>query len=81
MVEGDEHLLVFGFGGVDPGLGLHQRVAADGGVVGGDVARDVGVQLLPQRVVEHLGLLVGDPDLVGGGGVGHRLALGGGGER
>ena len=70
VIEGHQDLLMLGFGGRDPLPRLRQRVAVDGGVVGGDVARDVGVQLLPERIGEHLGPLVGDAGLEGGGGVG-----------
>jgi hypothetical protein len=60
VVEGDQHLLVLGFGDVDPRAGMVQRVRAHRGVVGGDVADDPHVQLLPQRLGEHGRVLIPD---------------------
>ena len=59
VVEGDEHLLVVRFGGVDE-LGLVERVGVLDGVIRRDVAHDFRVQPLPQRVAEHLHVLVAD---------------------
>lgn len=41
--RGNQHLLVLAFGGPDPGSGLFQGVPTHRGVVGDDVADDVGV--------------------------------------
>ena len=72
VVEGDQDLHVLRFGRFDPGFGLGERVAVQRGVVGRDVARDLRVQLLPERVAEHVGLLIAESREVGVGGVGAR---------
>ncbi len=43
-----------GFGSADPGGRREQRVRVRNRVVRGDVAHDLGVQVLPSRVAEHL---------------------------
>ncbi len=66
VVEGDEYLLVLRFGCTNEARGELQRVGVRDRVVGRDVAHDLGVQLAPQRVVEHLRLLIADARQVGG---------------
>ena len=60
VVEGDEDLHVLRFCGAIQWRASASEAGAHGCVVRGDVARDPRVQLLPQRVVEHLRLLVAD---------------------
>ena len=72
VVEGDEHLHVLAFGRVDPLRCLGELVATDRRVIGSDVAGDLHVELAPERVGEHLRVLVADADQERGGCLGAR---------
>jgi hypothetical protein len=84
VVEGDEHLDVLFLGRFDPCARAVERVAVHDRVVGGDIAGDPRVQLLPVRIGEHLRFLVADARNHRRGGVRARArvrARGGGGQR
>ena len=69
VVEGDQHLLVVGFGGADEGDRVVQRGGVPDGVIRRDVAHDFGVQALVDGLAEHPHVLVADARDEAGGGV------------